>query len=244
MLGSNMTELITIFAVSLSAGIFSAAVGLGGGLLMLGLIPMFVPVSAVIPIQGVVNLTSNFSRFLFGIKYAILKWLPAYFIGGLVGTALGYPLIGHLPEKYLSIILAIFILLSVWTRILKKIGALINNNYIISAFQGFLALFVGSVATLSIPLLMERKLNTKQVIVTSAMQMSILNVFRVAAFFIAGFQFSAYTNVLIPLILGSVAGSYIGGYLQKMIPEKIGATALKLITTALAMLLLYKAVFD
>ncbi|PHM72289.1 hypothetical protein Xekj_00567 [Xenorhabdus sp. KJ12.1] len=210
---------------------------------MLGLIPMFVPVSAVIPIQGVVNLTSNFSRFLFGIKHAILKWLPAYFIGGLVGTALGYPLIGYLPEKLLSIILAIFILLSVWTGILKKIGALINNNYIVSAFQGFISLFVGSVATLSIPLLMERKLNTKQVIVTSAMQMSVLNVFRVAAFFIAGFQFSAYTNILIPLILGSVVGNYIGGYLQKMIPEKIGATALKLIITVLAMLLLYKAVF-
>lgn len=243
MLGLSMNELITVFAVSLSAGIFSAAVGLGGGLLMLGLIPMFVPVSAVIPIQGVVNLTSNFSRFLFGIKYAILKWLPAYFIGGMLGTVLGYPLIGYLPEKYLSIILAIFIIFSVWTGVLKKIGAFINNNYIVSAFQGFMALFVGSVATLSIPLLMERKLNTRQVIVTSAMQMSILNVFRVLAFFIAGFQFSAYSSILISLISGSVAGSYIGGYLQKMIPERIGAIALKTITTALAIFLLYKAVF-
>lgn len=102
-----MNELIAIFAVSLGADIFSAAVGLGGGLLMLGLIPLFVLVSAVMPIQGVVNLKSNFSRVIFGIKHAILKWLPAYFVGGLAGTVFGYPFIGNFPEKHLSIILEI-----------------------------------------------------------------------------------------------------------------------------------------
>jgi uncharacterized membrane protein YfcA len=236
-----MSDFFNIFLVSLSAGILSAAVGLGGGLLMLGLIPMFVPIAAVIPIQGVVNLSSNFSRFVFGLKDAMLQWLPAYFVGGVFGTMVGYPLMGYLPEKYLGMVLAAFIIVSVWTPLLKKMGQMLHNNYLVAGIQGFLALFVGSVATLSMPLLMARALSTKQVIATSAMQMSVLNVFRVVAFFIAGFQFSNYTWVIVPLMLGSIFGSYLGVRLQKRIPEHVGVMALKWVTTALAGWLFFQA---
>lgn len=52
------------FFTSMVAGLF----GFGGGLLLIAILPAFMPASAVIPAHGVTQLSSNFSRMLFSIK--------------------------------------------------------------------------------------------------------------------------------------------------------------------------------
>lgn len=235
-------DLIWLFAMSLGASAFSAAVGLGGGLLLLGLMPLFVPIVAVVPIQGVVNFSSNASRSLFAYRRVHWRWLPATIAGGLSGTLLGWPLLGLISATVLQTLLAGFILLSVWTPILFKLGRHLNNQYLITLAQGFLALFVGSVAALSMPmlLLLARGLSLAVAIPTSAMQMSVLNLFRIAAFYAAGFQFSAYTEVIVAFVAGAIVGTFIGGRCQQYVPEQIGQWMLKALTTVLALWLLLK----
>ncbi|MBP6116453.1 MAG: TSUP family transporter [Neisseriaceae bacterium] len=237
----TMHDLGLIFFLSIGSGFLSALVGLGGGLLLLGVIPLFVPMTAVIPIQGVVNLSSNLSRFVLTVKQARLDWFYPYALGGLLGTVLGYPLIGVLSEQYLAIMLALFILASVWTNVLKLIGRWLQSTVLMAAVQGFLALFVGSVAALSIPLLQARKMTLKAVVATSAMQMSLLNTFRVAAFYMAGFAYGDYSQILLTFIMGVMAGTYFGTLLQPFVPERLGQWLLKSITTVLAVVLLWGA---
>lgn len=232
-------NLFLLSVISLVGSVLTAAVGLGGGLLLLAVMPSFVPISAVVPLQGAVNLASNGSRAVFGRKEVIPKSFGAYVFGGILGTALGFGLIGSIPEKYLSVILGLFIIAATWTEILKLFGKLLWNDYLLSLFQSFLSLFVGSVAAISIPILLKRGATREQTIATNAMQMAVLNTFRVAAFVIAGFKYQEYWAYIGGMLFGAIVGTFIGGKLKGFISEKAGVLILKVLTTLLAVKMLF-----
>ena len=92
-------------AASFATALFTAAVGIGGGLGLLSVMPSFMPVSAVVPVHGLTQLFSNGSRFLFDYRQAETRLLPAYFGGACLGSAVGYVFIGRVPDLYLSAVL-------------------------------------------------------------------------------------------------------------------------------------------
>lgn len=75
--------LITLITSTLT-GIF----GLGGGILLLGIMPIFLPIAAVIPVHGATQLASNASRAYF--SWRSIRWqiMPTYLLGGVIGTLL------------------------------------------------------------------------------------------------------------------------------------------------------------
>lgn len=111
--------LYVLVGVSFLTSLMTAAIGVGGGIGLLAVMPQFLPISAVVPVHGLIQMVSNGSRFAFDYKHAKIEILPRYVIGCLSGAAIGYFFIGHFPEKYLSLILGIFI----W-RLLDQAGRL------------------------------------------------------------------------------------------------------------------------
>ncbi len=232
-------DLLWLMLASMASSVLTSAIGLGGGLLIMVVMPMFLPLSAVIAIQSIFNLFSNGSRALLSAKKIKPGTLWSYAVGGLLGTCLGYPFIGVLSEEVLAWVIAIFILLTTWTNILKRAGAVFDNAYITACIQAFLAIFVGSVGAISIALLVKQKLSRDVVIATNAAQMSVLNVFRVAAFVLAGFSFAHYAPQIVAMLLGAILGSVLGRSAKNIIPEKLGVLVLKWVTTVLAIKLLF-----
>ena len=58
------SELILAVAAFLTATV-SGVIGFGGGMLLIAIMPMFLPPLAVVPVHGVVQLASNASRMAF-----------------------------------------------------------------------------------------------------------------------------------------------------------------------------------
>lgn len=222
-----MTSLLILATASFATSLITAAVGIGGGLGLLSVMPSFVPLSAVVPLHGVTQLFSNASRFLIDRKSAEMRQLPAYFAGACLGAALGYMLIGRVPDLYLSAVLGTFILACTWTDLVARLGRIVTNFFSLAFIQTFLSLFVASVGLISQPVLIKQGLPKNKVIVTHAMQMSVLHALKVCAFVAAGFPFIHYWPAMLALVAGSAAGSYCGGFFRNRIPELAGAIALK-----------------
>lgn len=222
-----MQALIVLAAASFATSLITAAVGIGGGLGLLSIMPSFVPMSAVVPVHGVTQLFSNASRFLLDRKSAETRRLPAYLAGALLGAALGWLFIGRVPDRYLSAALGAFILLCTWTDLVARLGRVVTSFFCLALIQTFLSLFVASVGLISQPMLIKQGLPKNKVIVTHAMQMSVLHGLKVCAFAAAGFPFIRYWPVMLALVAASAAGSYCGGFFRDRIPERAGAIALK-----------------
>jgi uncharacterized membrane protein YfcA len=222
-----MQATLYLAAASFATALFTAAVGIGGGVGLLSVMPSFMPISAVVPVHGLTQFFSNASRFLFDYRQAEIRLLPAYFGGACLGSALGYLFIGRIPDLYLSAVLGVFILLCTWTELVKRLGRYVTNFFSIAFIQTFLSLFVASVGLISQPVLIKQGLPKNRVIVTHAMQMSVLHGLKVAAFVAAGFPFLRYGGIALVMIGASAAGTYVGAYFRDRIPEDIGTIALK-----------------
>ncbi len=222
-----MEAIVSLSAASFLTSLLTAAVGIGGGLGLLSVMPSFMPMAAVVPLHGVTQLVSNASRFVFDYRQADTGLLPAYLAGAILGTAAGYFFIGSMPDLYLSAALGGFILLCTWTSLVKKLGKLLTSFFSIAFIQTFLSLFVASVGLISQPVLIKQGLPKDRVIVTHAMQMSVLHGLKVFAFVAAGFPFLHYWQLAAVMIAASAAGTYFGGFFRDRIPEKLGVIGLK-----------------
>ncbi len=222
-----MQAIASLSAVSFFTSFATAALGIGGGLGLLSVMPAFLPMSAVVPVHGVTQLVSNASRFVFDWRHAEWRLLPAYLAGACLGGASGYLFIGRVPDLYLSAVLGVFILLCAWTNLVKKLGKVVTGFFSIAFVQTFLSLFVASVGLISQPVLIKQGLAKNRVIVTHAMQMSVLHGLKVFAFVVAGFPFLRYWQIMLVMTVASAAGSYIGGFCRDRIPERWGVVALQ-----------------
>ena len=113
--------------MSFITSLLTAAIGIGGGLGLLSVMPSFLPMPAVVPVHGLTQFVSNASRFAFDFRNAELRFLPAYFCGASLGGALGYFFIGRVPDFYLAGLLGGFILLCTWTGLVKRLGRLLDR---------------------------------------------------------------------------------------------------------------------
>ena len=223
----GMEAIVSLSAASFLTSLLTAAIGIGGGLGLLSVMPSFMPMAAVVPLHGMTQFVSNASRFVFDYRQADTRLLPAYFTGACLGSIVGYFFIGRVPDLYLSAVLGGFILLCTWTSLVKKLGKVFTNFFSIAFIQTFLSLFVASVGLMSQPVLIKQGLPKNRVIVTHAMQMSVLHGLKVFAFVAAGFPFLRYWDIAAVMIAASAAGTYFGGFFRDRIPEKLGAIALK-----------------
>jgi uncharacterized membrane protein YfcA len=223
----GLDAIVSLSAASFLTSLITAAVGIGGGLGLLSVMPSFMPVGAVVPVHGVTQFVSNSTRFLFDFRHAETGLLPAYLAGACLGGAAGYVFVGQIPDVWLSGVLGVFILLCTWTPLVRRLGRVVTSFFSLAFIQTFLSLFVASVGLISQPVLIRQGLTKNRVIVTHAMQMSVLHGLKVFVFVVAGFPFLRYWDVMAVMIAASAAGSYAGGFFRDRIPERIGALALK-----------------
>ena len=122
-----------LVAASFFTSALTAAAGIGGGLLMLALMAYFIPVSALIPVHGLVQLGSNISRTLVQRQYIDWRITRIFLAGSFFGAALGALLAVQLPEGVLEAFLGLFIVIMVWI----KLPALRNATAGVVGLGGF-----------------------------------------------------------------------------------------------------------
>lgn len=228
-----MTELILgviAFLTSTVAGI----VGIGGGMILIAILPSFLPLNALIPVHGLSQLSSNFSRAVFGYKDVQYEVIPKFLIGSLVGISIFAAIINIISLEYVPLFIGSYILLSLWSAKFNEKIKKFENYYIIGFFQTGLSIVVGATGPLTMTLLLKDYGDKDKVVATSAALMSITHVLKVFVFMYFGFVFFDYVGIIVAMIIGAVAGSWAGTQLRDKIDGKKFTMVLKVLLSALA----------
>jgi len=228
-----MTELLLgllTFCTSTIAGV----VGIGGGMILIAILPSFLPLNALIPVHGLTQMSSNFSRAFFGHKDIQYEVVPKFLIGSLVGVALFAGIISMISLEYVPLFIGIYILLSLWSQKFNDKIKKYENYYLIGFLQSGLSIVVGATGPLSMTLLLKDYEDKDKVVATGAALMSITHILKVFAFMFFGFVFFEYIGILCAMIIGAVAGSYAGTKLRDKIDGKKFVMILKVLLSLLA----------
>lgn len=228
-----MTELILALVAFLTSTI-TAVVGIGGGMMLIAIMPSFLPLNALIPVHGLTQISSNLSRAVFGYKDVQYKVIPKFLIGSFIGIGIFAGILNLISLEYVPLFIGAYILLSLWSAKFNEKIKKYENYFLAGFFQTGLSMVVGATGPLTMTLLLKDYKNKDKVVATSAALMSITHILKVFVFTYFGFVFFDYIEIIIAMIIGSIAGSWLGTKLRDKIDAKKFTIILKVLLTALA----------
>ncbi len=231
---------LLVFA-SFFTSALTAALGLGGGVAMLAIMGTGLPVTSLLPVHGIVQLGSNFGRTVIQrhfVNWSLVGW---FFIGSLVGVALGGPVAVRIPDLAAKLALALFILWSVHGK--KPKPERVSRRYFIfgGAITSIGTMIVGATGPLVAALLAARGLTKQPLIATHATCMVAQHGLKILAFGLLGFAYASWVPMLAAMIASGVFGTWVGTRLLDNIPEKTFRLSFKIVMTLLSLQIIWNA---
>lgn len=202
---------LLLVATSFATSAATAAFGLGGGLAMLAVLSLYLPVAALIPVHGIVQLGSNLGRVL--VQFRNVAWRLVWpFLGGsIVGALIGARFVVTLPEAVLQAALGLFIL--VLTHVpMPSLGRLSPAGFaVFGVVTTFLTMFFGATGPISAGVYAQTFDDRRTMVGTMAATTAIQHALKGATFFALGVAFGPWlplTGMMIATgFLGTMAGT-------------------------------------
>ena len=228
-----MTELF-LGIVTFFTSTIAAIVGLGGGMMLIAILPSFLPINALIPVHGLTQMTSNLSRAVFGYKDVQYEVIPKFLLGSFLGIGIFASILNFISLEYVPLFIGVYILLSLWSEKFNEKIKRYESYFLAGFFQTGLSIVVGATGPLTMTLLLKDYKNKDKVVATSAALMSLSHILKVFVFMYFGFVFFDYIGIIIAMVIGAIAGSWVGTKLRNIIDGKKFTIILKVLLTALA----------
>ena len=228
-----MTELFLGIVTFLTSTI-AAIVGLGGGMMLIAILPSFLPINALIPVHGLTQMTSNLSRAVFGYKDVQYEVIPKFLLGSFLGIGIFASILNFISLEYVPLFIGVYILLSLWSEKFNEKIKRYESYFLAGFFQTGLSIVVGATGPLTMTLLLKDYKNKDEVVATSAALMSLSHILKVFVFMYFGFVFFDYIGIIIAMVIGAIVGSWVGTKLRNIIDGKKFTIILKVLLTTLA----------
>ncbi|THT96421.1 sulfite exporter TauE/SafE family protein [Lampropedia puyangensis] len=232
---------VLLVVASFFTSALTGAFGLGGGLLMLVVMSMALPMATVVPLHGIVQLGSNTSRSIIQRKH-IDKALVAWFaIGAVLGVLAGGAVAVSIPDSFLKITLALFIAWSVFGR--KSRFEVFSKSLLIGGgfFTSMAGMLVGATGPIVAALLASGQLAKHTLVATHAACMVVQHGLKILVFGGLGFAFGPWALLLVLMVASGFLGTVVGARLLDNLPERYFRTGFKLVMGLACAQLLYSA---
>ena len=218
----SVIDAAVLIAVSFLTSAIAITFGLGGGVVMLAVMATVLPPLAVIPIHAVVQLGSNAGRAVIMRRQVIVRITAIVVVGSLIGAAIASQLVIALPIPTLSLILACFILWTVWGPKMGKRDSGDIGYFLVGVGATFATMFVGATGPLMATVLSPDKLGKEGTVSTHAACMTFQHGLKIVAFGLLGFAFLEW----VPLVAAMIASGFIGTLMGRRILERLWPTFL------------------
>ena len=212
----------------------TGVVGIGGGMMLIAILPSFLPLNALIPVHGLTQMSSNLSRAVFGYKDVQYEVIPKFLLGSAIGIGIFAGILNVISLEYVPLFIGAYILLSLWSEKFNEKIKRYESYFLAGFFQTGLSMVVGATGPLTMTLLLKDYGDKNKVVATGAALMSITHILKVFVFMYFGFVFFDYLGVIVAMIIGAVAGSWTGTQLRDKIEGKKFVLILKVLLSALA----------
>jgi uncharacterized membrane protein YfcA len=213
-----VTELMLV-PIAFLTSCLAAVIGMGGGILLIALMPGLVPAAAILPLHAATQLASNLSRAAFGWRDIDPAIIPAFTLGALAGAWLGSELYLSLDLRWLPALIGALILLFTWVRLPKVPGGGQLSLLLLGFYQTGLGMLAGATGPVGAAVLLRRNTGRDWLVVNTAVYMSLNHCLRLWAFLLIGFSFAPWWQLVSAMVVAGICGSWVGTRLRKFVPQ-------------------------
>ncbi len=238
LLPGEMSELVLIVLLitSFLGSFITVAFGIGGGGLLLAVMAVLVPVTALIPTHGVIQVASNLGRAAVTIRHVFWPALPAFAVGSVLGAGLGGLLVVNLPAAWVQIGIGGFVAWSVLGRAPQGVR---DWPLTVGAVSSFLTMFFGATGLFVATYTKAQELPRHAHVATHASLMTVQHGIKTLTFGLLGFAFADWWAFILAMMLAGFAGTLAGLRLLRRMDDRRFRIALDTILLLLAARLIY-----
>lgn len=226
----------------LSAGFtsfVSASMGIGGGLLLLIIMANIMPLAALIPVHGLVQLGSNVNRMVMTRQHIQMSIVGYFAIGAVIAALVASFVIVQLPLSLIELAIGIFVLAMVWGIKPQKRDLPKPLRILAGSVTTFLSMFIGATGPLVAAIIHSQRADKHQIVATFSTCMSMQHGLKMLVFGVVGFAFLPWLPLVIAMIVSGAIGTWIGLKLLNRFSANTFEWAFKGIMTVLALRTLY-----
>lgn len=231
--------LLTSFITSL----ITAAMGIGGGVLLLAVMATVVPAAALIPVHGLVQLGSNGNRALMTRQHIDWPLTRLFIAGALPGAVVASFIVIQLPLSAIQLAVAGFILFLVWGPKPRKHEVSSAGLIIAGAVTTLISMFVGATGPLVAAFVHRLGFDKYRTVASFAACMTCQHMLKIGVFGVVGFAFLDWLALIVAMIVTGFAGTWSGLHILNRIPAERFQLLFRLVVTALALKLIWQVVF-
>ncbi|WP_328186444.1 sulfite exporter TauE/SafE family protein [Marinobacter sp. OP 3.4] len=228
-------------ACSAFTSMVTAALGAGGGVMLLALMAMWIPPAAVIPVHGMIQLGSNAGRMTLAWRHIDWRVIAAFAPGVLLGAVAGSLVLVQLPPWAWQVTIALFVLYLCWGPKLPPLALGRSGILVASALTSFISLFVGATGPLVAAFIKQIHTERFTTVATFATAMTLQHLPKAVVFGFAGFVFRDWIGFLAAMIACGFAGTWLGLRLLNRLGNRAFGQFFNILLTLLAMRLLWLA---
>jgi len=236
----SIPEAACLVVLSGITSMLTAAVGIGGGVLLLAAMAQLLPVNALIPVHGLVQLGSNGSRAWLMRQYVDKSMVIYFGCGAMLGALIASSIVVQLPLYWIQLSVALFILYLVWGPKLYKHEVSNIGHVLAGAVTTVVSMFVGATGPLVAGFVHRQRYSKFETTGTFAACMSLQHFLKMLVFTAIGFSFWQWLPMIILMILSGLVGTWVGLKLLNRVPEALFKQIYKVVVTLLAMRLLWQ----
>jgi uncharacterized membrane protein YfcA len=233
---------LALAAVGFLTAVLSGVAGLGGGTVLIGVFyALGLAPTVAVPLHATVQFTSNLSRTVAFFRH--VEWRAAgwFLLTAAPTPFLVAPFVAGANVNVILLLLAGLILVSLVPskeggEPLKQVPAVLLAGFL----NGTLGMLVSATGLFVGRLFLRPEWSKETVIATLAMTQTLGHLLRILGYASVGFAVTAQLDVLAPLLLATVAGTFAGRRLHDFLDE----TRFRALFKAILLVLCAKLVYD
>lgn len=236
-------ELVFLLTLSAAATSFmTAAMGIGGGVLLLAILASTLPPAALIPVHGLVQLGSNGNRAWMTRAHIDWSMVKFFGLGAIVGAISASFIVIQLPLFLIQLSVALFILFLVWGPKPKQKQMSDKGHLAAGLGTTLVSMFVGATGPLVAGFVHRQSYDKLEATSTFATCMSLQHCLKMLVFTLIGFSFWQWLPLVLLMILGGLLGTWLGLKMLNKIPPQHFKQVFRFIITLMAVRLLWQSI--
>ena len=227
--------------ISYITAFVSASTGMGGGVIFLIGLNIFLPLEKVIPIHGLIQLKNNAVRVWVLRNHLIKSIIFFYSIGCILGVIFVTLALKNLDNKIIPFSI-ILLLVSYSLFKPKQFPQLKIPNWafiILGFITGILGILVGAVDPLLSPFFLRDDFSRHQIIANKSYFQMLVHFTKIPVFLYLGFDYLEYWSLILVLFVTAMIGTYSGLKVLDRISQELFLKIFKVILLAVSLKVAY-----
>lgn len=238
-------EVFFLALAALLTSLVSGVTGMAGGVMLLSLMTFVsLPLTVIVPVHGIVQLSSNGFRLYSLHPRTTVHWptIKYFAVGSIVGGVASYFLVQKItdPRWFLSMVCILLLYVVFKPKRLPDIKLKAGGFFTLGLFTATIGPLIGTIGPFLAPFFVRDDFSKETIVASKACAQAIIHLLKLPVFLALSFPYHQYLIHLVTMVIAAYVGNEIGVRILRRIDRQLFMRLVKIAMLLISLRLIYR----